>query len=165
MKYELKELNENMGIDVYNMYQDIPTGENGQTNKCYGLTYEEYKQFLKEEISRKNNKVTLDDTPTITYIMYVNDYPVGLVGLRTEIDDNWKLWSGNVYYKIRTSERNKGYGTKILSLALDKFRELQFKEIYTNASAGNVGSAKVIENNGGEFLEDINGSRYYRIKL
>ena len=165
MKYELKELNENMGKDVYEMYQDIPNGENGQTNECYGFTYDEYTKFIKIEVKRKYNKITYNDTPTITYNMYVNDYPVGLIGLRTEIDDNWKLWSGNFYYKIRSTEREKGYCTKMLSMALDIFKNLGFREVFGNASAGNIGSAKVIENNGGIFLKEVNGSRYYKIIL
>ncbi len=67
MKYELKELNVDMGIAEYEMYQNIS----------------EY------------------DTPTITYIMYVNDVPIGYICIRTKIDDNWKKWSGNFYYAIR----------------------------------------------------------------
>lgn len=165
MKYELKELNENMGKDVYEMYQDIPNGENGQTNVCFGLTYDEYKEFIKKEVKRKYNKITYDDTPTIIYIMYVNNYPVGFIGLRMEIDDNWKIWSGNFYYQIRSTERKKGYCTKMLSMALDIFKNMGFREVFGNAPAGNVGSSKVIENNGGIFLKEVNGSRYYKIIL
>ena len=36
---------------------------------------------------------------------------------------------------------------------------------YLKLQAGNVASAKVIENNGGIFIKEINGSRYYKIKL
>ena len=97
--------------------------------------------------------------------MYVNERPVGLICLRTEIDDNWKKWSGNFYYKIRVSDRKKGYGTKILELALNEFRKLGFKEIYGQSSFGNVGSAKVIEKNNGIFLNEVNGTRYYKIVL
>lgn len=163
MNYELKELSENMGRDVYEMYQDIPKEENGQSNSCNGLSYDEYKEYIKNEILRKNNRVTYDDTPTITYIMYVDNYPVGVICLRTELDDNWKRWSGNVYYKIRLSERYKGYGTKMLSMALDILKNLGFKEVFVNASPNNIGSAKVIENNGGILLEEVNASKYYEI--
>lgn len=165
MKFKLLELNENMGKDVYDMYQDIPNGENNQTNECYGLTFDEYKEYLKKEVKRKNNKVTIEDTPTITYVMYVDDYPVGIICLRTKLDENWLKWSGNCYYKIRVNSRNKGYGTKMLSLALDEFKKMNFKDISIQSSKGNTASAKIIENNGGIFQKEENGTRYYIIKI
>jgi len=94
--------------------------------------------------------------------MYVDDYPVGYLGIRTELDNNWLKWSGNVYYVIRPSERKKGYGTKILNLAIEEAKKLGFKEIYLQSSEGNIGSAKVIEKNGGILLKDED-TRYYKI--
>ena len=166
MKCELKELSLNL-IDtfLYEMYQDIPNGENGQTNKAYGLTKKEFKQYVLTQIKRKYNQVNFDDTPTITYIMYVNGYPVGFICLRTKIDDNWLKWSGHFYYQIRTTERRKGYGTKMLALALEKLKELGFTEVYGQSSKGNIGSSKVIQNNNGIFINEINGSKYYKILL
>ena len=161
----LKELNIYMGIKEYEMYQDIPAKESGSTNECYGIHYENFKEYLQKEINRKYNQVTPDDTPTITYIMYANDNPVGIICLRTQIDENWKKWSGNFYYKIRKSERNKGYGTEILRLALKEFKNLGFNEVYGQSSKGNIASAKVIENNGGIFIEEVNGTKYYKIEL
>ena len=37
--------------------------------------------------------------------------------------------------------------------------------IYGQSSAGNIVSAKVIENNGGILLEEEDGTRYYKIEL
>lgn len=161
----LKELNLNMGIKEYEMYQDIPAKESGSTNNCYGIPYNNFKEYLQKEINRKYNQVTSDDTPTITYIMYVDNNPVGIVCLRTQIDENWKKWSGNFYYKIRKSERNKGYGTEILKLALKEFKKLGFNEVYGQSSKGNIASAKVIENNGGILINENNGTRYYKITI
>ena len=165
MNCYLRELDLNMGKDVYEMYQDIPAKESGSTNECFGLSFDDFPKYLEKEINRKNNKVTYDDTPTITYIMYVDNNPVGLICLRTEIDDNWMKWSGNFYYRIRLSERKKGYGTKILSLALEEFRRLGFKEVYGQSSEGNIGSAQLIENNGGILIDEKDGTRYYKIVL
>lgn len=163
--FVLKELNTEMGRREYDMYQDIPTKESGSNNECYGLPYEKFKDFLQKEVARKYNKVTINDTPTITYVMYVDDNPVGIICLRTQIDEQWKKWSGNFYYMIRKSERNKGYGTKILELALGEFKKLGFKVVYGQSSKGNIASAKVIENNGGIFINENKGTRYYKIMI
>lgn len=165
MKYELKELSMNMGISEYEMYQDIPLKESGSTNLCKGLSYEVFKNYLESQLARKYQNISEYDTPTVTYIMYVNDVPVGYICIRTKINDQWKKWSGNFYYVIRLSERKKGYGNKILKLALNEFKKLDFQEIYGQSSSGNIASAKVIENNEGILLEEIDGTRYYKIKL
>lgn len=165
MKYELKELNMNMGVSEYEMYQDIPLKESGSTNLCNGLPYEVFKNYLGSQLARKYQNISEYDTPTVNYIMYVNAIPVGYICIRTKIDNQWKKWSGNFYYAIRLSERKKGYGTKILRLALDEFKKLNFKEIYGQSSFGNIASAKVIENNNGILLEEVDGTRYYKIKL
>lgn len=163
--FKLKELNMNMGLSEYEMYQDIPIKESGSTNLCNGLPYEVFKEYLESQIARKYQTTSYYDTKTITYIMYVDELPVGYIGLRIDIDDNWRKWSGNFFYAIRLSERNKGYCTKMLEFALDEFRKLGYKEIYGNSSDGNIGSSKVIENNGGIFLSEEEGTRYYKIIL
>lgn len=163
--FELKELNMNMDLPEYEMYQDIPLKESGSTNLCNGLPYDVFKNYLESQMARKYQIVSMYDTPTIIYIMYVNNLPVGYIGIRTEIDDNWKKWSGNIYYAIRLSERRKGYATKMVELALNELRKMNYKEIYCQSSNGNIGSSKVIENNGGIFLNEENGTRYYKIIL
>lgn len=165
MHYELKELNMNMGLLEYEMYQDIPVKESGSTNLCNGLPYDVFKSYLESQIARKYQTTSYYDTKTITYILYVDSKPVGYIGIRLDIDDNWRKWSGNFFYAIRLSERNKGYCTKMLELVLDEFRKFGYKEVYGNSSAGNISSSKVIENNGGIFLSEEDGTRYYKIIL
>lgn len=166
MNCELKELSlDLLNKDLYEMYQDIPNGDNGQTNDAFGLSELDFKDYVIKQINRKNNKVTFDDTPTTTYIMYVDSIPVGFICLRTEIDDNWMKWSGNFYYQVRQSERKKGYATKMLELGLNKLKELGFNIAYGQSSAGNIGSAKTIENNNGIFIKEENGTRYYKVIL
>ena len=160
---ELVELNMNMGEKEYQMYQDIPLKESGSTNLCNGLPYSVFKNFLGTQMARKYNGVSLYDTPVIIYIMYYDGVPVGYIGLRTEIDDNWMKWSGNVFYVIRESFRGKGYGNKILELGLNEFKKMNYKEIYCQSSAGNVYSAKKNEKNGGILINEIEGTRYYKI--
>lgn len=165
MKYELKELNIDMGVSEYEMYQDIPLKEPGSTNLCNGLPYEVFKNYLESQLARKYQNISKYDTSTITYILYINSIPVGYICIRTKIDNQWKKWSGNFYYTVRLSERKKGYGTKMLKLALNEFKKLGLKEIYGQSSSDNYASEKVIENNGGILLEEIGGTRYYKIKI
>lgn len=165
MKYELKELSLSMGRREYNMYQDIPAKEPGSTNLCAGLPYEIFPSFIESQMARKFQNVSDYDTPTTIFIMYANSNPVGYIGIRTKLSAQWRKWSGNVFYVVRQSERGKGYATQMLKMALSKLREEGWEEVYLQASAGNVQSAKVIEHNGGVFLNEDEGTRYYKIQL
>ena len=97
--------------------------------------------------------------------MYVDNYPIGYICLSTKINEQWRKWSGNFYYQVRSSERRKGYATKMLSLGLEKLKEMGFNEVYGQSSKGNIGSQKTIENNNGILLDEVEGTHYYKIKL
>lgn len=165
MEFILKDLHMAMGQPEWEMYQDIPVKEPGSTNLCRGLPLDVFPAWLESQIARKFQRISYYDTPTTVCLLYADGVPVGYIGIRTEIDESWKRWSGNLYYTVRQSARGKGYGTKMLALALDKCREMGMTEVFANASAGNTASARVIEKNGGVLLEEVEGSRYYRIKL
>jgi len=62
---------------------------------------------------------------------------------------------GNIGYDIRPSARGQGYGTILLRLALDKARELDIKRIKIACDQRNKASIRVIEKNGGVFIEQV----------
>jgi predicted acetyltransferase len=63
--------------------------------------------------------------------------------------------AGQVDYFIRPSKRRRGYGTEILRLGLDKFRERGLRRILISCASDNTGSRKIIEANGGVFENEI----------
>lgn len=66
-------------------------------------------------------------------------------------------------YAIRTTERHKHYGTKILELAIKKCKALGIDPIYAQANKNNIYSQKVIENNGGKLYLETE-TKYYVIQ-
>ena len=161
MKFHLRKLDLSMGKKEYEMFQDIPAKENGSTNLCFGIPFENFKSFLENQMAREFNKISEFDTPTIIYIAYSDSNPVGYFGIRTKINKQWKSWSGNVYYAIRKTERNKHYATKLLKLAFEECKNLGMSVVYLQSSEGNIASQKVIENNNCVLIKD-DGTRYYK---
>lgn len=68
---ELRRLSVDDGMDVYIMLQEIPKEENGFINKANGLSFEEYREWLKGK--------------------YAESEQIGLV-------DGWKVPSTEVLY-------------------------------------------------------------------
>lgn len=149
MDYKLELLSETMNTDVYEMYQDIPREEIGSSNKFNGCSLEEYYSYIKEYKKEEININPSLNTTTNRYIFYVNDYPVGEVGIRTTLNDFWVNKGSQIFYKIRLNERNKGYGTNMLELALNECKRLGMKQVRINCDDNNVASKRIIEKNSG----------------
>ena len=65
-----------------------------------------------------------------------------------------RKFGGHIGYEIRYSEIRKGYGTKMLAMALPYCKNvLHLDKVMITCDDDNFGSQKVIENNGG-ILED-----------
>jgi predicted acetyltransferase len=74
---------------------------------------------------------------------------IGRSSLRHHLTTELAREGGHIGYDIRPSERRKGYGTLILKLTLQRAGEKGLSRVFITCDAENVGSAKVIEKNGG----------------
>lgn len=79
---------------------------------------------------------------------------IGRVSIRHSLTEFLLREGGHIGYDIRPSRRNRGYGTKILELALPRARVLGIDRVLVTCSETNTGSRKIIEANGG-VLENI----------
>jgi len=62
---------------------------------------------------------------------------------------------GNIGYDIRPSFRGKGLGTLMLGMGLEKARELNLECLKIACDEKNQASVRIIEKNGGKFLERV----------
>ncbi len=154
-----------MSKKEYDMYQDIPIKEEGSSNLLNGINYDDFKEYLKKFMANSKKIDSSINTKTTRYIFYKDDYPIGEIGIRTTLNEYWINKGSQIFYKIRLSERKKGYGTIMLKLALYECKKLGFKEVYLNCNDLNIASIKVIKNNGGTFLFNYGTSSRYKITL
>lgn len=142
----------------------------------------EYIKFVKE--IRKNNEVESSYTLEISflknsfheflaYLEFISKYPrgevlipmkhywavegkkiVGRVTIRSNSGEKLFRYIGNIGYIIAPNSRKNGYGSKMLELAKVKAKELGYEEILITCSKNNTASKKIIEKNGGVFIEE-----------
>ena len=62
---------------------------------------------------------------------------------------------GHLHAGIAPWNRNKGYGSVMLKLALDKCRKMQFSRVEICPYKNNIGAIKTIVNNGGILIEEF----------
>jgi predicted acetyltransferase len=74
---------------------------------------------------------------------------LGVVSLRHYLTPALDDVGGHIGYSIRPSERRKGYGTRVLALALERAAALGLARVLVTCDTDNIGSARIIEKNGG----------------
>ncbi|MGC4379280.1 GNAT family N-acetyltransferase [Fictibacillus sp. Mic-4] len=119
--------------------------------------FKELVQFLRDSESGEN----LPDSyvPHSTYWL-VNEGKkiIGAVNIRHELNEKLLNSGGHIGYGIRPSERRKGYATRLLTLALEKTKEMGLKKVLVCCNKDNIGSERTILKNGGvfenEYIED-----------
>jgi predicted acetyltransferase len=79
---------------------------------------------------------------------------IGKVAIRHNLTESLMRVGGHIGYEIRPTKRMQGYGSKILELAIPEAKKLNLEKVLITCDETNIGSRKIIENNGG-VLENI----------
>ena len=107
--------------------------------------------------NEKGENLPDDWVPSTTYWLIDNNKFVGHTNIRHKLNDYLSKIGGNIGYYIRPSSRNKGYGTKILELALIKAKQLGLKKVSITCDEHNIASKKIIEKNKGQYQDKVTG--------
>jgi len=89
--------------------------------------------------------------PETTYWLVDGGEFIGRVSIRHRLTEDLRQIGGLIGYDIKPSKRKRGYGTKILEMALPKAKELGLHEVLVTCDATNIASRRIIERNGGIF--------------
>jgi predicted acetyltransferase len=73
---------------------------------------------------------------------------IGEIAVRHRLNDALAQRGGHIGYGVRYSEWNRGYGTKMLELALEKAKEMHISPVLITCNDDNLASARVMEKNG-----------------
>ena len=145
--------------------------------KEYNLNNEDYNGafFIKniidyedkiKELDNASNGI-LDNPAFVPYTCYVfikENKIVGVGSVRHYLNEYLEKFGGHIGYSIRPTERKKGYGSKALELLINQAKEMNIEKILITCNINNIGSKKVIENNNGKFINQIDETLGFEIK-
>jgi len=80
---------------------------------------------------------------------------IGLVDLRHALTPSLEREGGHIGYSVRPTEQRKGYATRMLSMTLEKARQLGLRRVLITCDKKNVASARVIQKCGGVLENEI----------
>lgn len=124
------------------------------------VTRENFNKYL-NDMKNLREKGNEDGVKEIYYWLMSEEQIVGSgsIRLNPEKDDYTNVFCGHLFYQVIPSQRGKGYGTMLCHLLLEKMSELGFKEALVTCFDTNIGSRKIIEENGGQFIEFVDDEK------
>lgn len=155
MNFYLKKLGVEDGIEIYSMLQRIRANENEFKNTAYGLTYNEFVLWLKQQ-DEWSQGIGLPKgyVPQTIFWLYVNNKPVGIGKIRHKLNDNSRRVGGNIGYAIDPKFRGKGYGSILLKYLNEEATALGINEKLITVEKYNPISKKVVEKSGGILIKE-----------
>jgi predicted acetyltransferase len=95
------------------------------------------------------------ELPYEDFWLMENDEWIGKLTVRTTINARYLHAGGHIGYEIRPSKRRQGYGTILLRMGLELARKRGLQRVLLTCDETNLGSRKVIENNGGQLENSV----------
>ena len=168
MELELRQLSPDHGFDEYYMLQEIDNNEFGFTNEVKGMSYREYKTWLKQQDDySKAQNLPQNWIPQTTYFLYIDGLPVGIGRIRHCANEFLERQGvGNFGYGIAKSFRGNGYGDSLFQNLLEKCRDMGYLKIKLFPYIDNIATNKIMRKHGAILLGTINGEKnIYEISL
>mgnify|MGYP002624781429 CR=1 FL=1 len=155
-KTELRALKSEDTKKLYEFFQQLPASENGKNNTAHGLSYEEFTEWVKKQIDYSKGKNLPDGyVPSTTYVLYINEIPVGVSNLRHHLCPALEIDGGHIGTHVLPKYRGKGYGNIIKHETLKKAKEIGIKSVLIFNHDDNIPAWKSSEKMGGK-LDSIN---------
>jgi predicted acetyltransferase len=115
----------------------------------------DYRAFVQQAERSRQGDVADGKVPQNDYFLLRDGATIlGLSGLRHALTPALRDIGGHIGYRIRPSERRKGYGTRLLALVLVEARQLGLDEVLLTCDSDNIGSRRIIERNGGQLASE-----------
>ena len=94
--------------------------------------------------------------PSTLYFLEDESHKImGAIHFRHELNDHLMMHGGHIGYGVRASERKKGLAGLMLKLMLEKVKQAGIERALLTCEDLNIGSAKTIENNGGNLENKV----------
>ena len=146
---------EKAAFEYLQEFIDYNSPNNGTGGLNRFSNYDEWLIKLEKDLDFLN--IPDDRVPANTYFLIreSDNKIIGMMNLRHRLNDFLLEQGGHVGYATRPTERNKGYGSLMLKLGLERCRELNINKVLLTCDKINIPSAKVIQNNNGVLENEI----------
>lgn len=148
----LVELTEELKDELSEMAKDYESlGETHYVNE-----FDNFEEIIETlERHRTGTNLPADTVGFNMFFLLDGAKIIGSGSLRHKLNDRLSVYGGHIGYTVRPSERQKGYGSLILQLLMEKARNFGFERVFVTCDTDNAASAKIIEKNGGRLANQL----------
>lgn len=119
-------------------------------------TYEEWLQKINEDL----NKQTAEEKGRVQAAQYIavrkeDNKVIGIIQLRYTLNEKLYNHGGHIGDSIRPSERNNGYSTEMIWLALQEAKKVGIGNVLMTCDKDNIASARTIIKNDGVLENEV----------
>ena len=162
IEFSLRLANVSDGTDIYQMLQRIGSCENRFNNEVNGMTFEQFKVWLKERVAWSEGMMLPPGyVRQWTYWLYNGDIPVGFGKLREKVTDQSRIFGGNIGFAIDPLYRRHGFGCVLLEMLISEGRRKQLSELFSTVEKYNYASKRIHEKCGGILVKEDDVRWYY----
>lgn len=136
-------------------------GTGGLDRYLENATYGEWLLKLRADVDIANIPEGRVPAWTYFYVREADGKIVGMVNIRSALNDFLREEGGHIGYSVRPTERRKGYATAMLRDTLGFCGAIGLRDVLITCDKGNLASARVIRSCGG-VLKDERFSEIYR---
>jgi predicted acetyltransferase len=115
----------------------------------YAAALNDFRAYLRNIESGRREALPAGKVPSTEYWLEDGGNIVACVRLRFRLTAGLEQEGGHIGYDVRPTMRRRGYGTHLLRLALPVLREHGIRRVRITCDEDNIGSATIIEKNGG----------------
>ncbi len=106
--------------------------------------------------NRDKTKLKPTYVPSYDYFAVDEDKLIGVIHIRVSLTPALMNYGGHIGYGVNPKYWKQGYGTQILKLGLEQYKNLiQEDDILITCDDDNIGSYKIIESNGGKLENKV----------
>jgi predicted acetyltransferase len=123
----------------------------GEERPSFEIARQDFPAYIEQLVAMSSGAGLLPGLVPMTTFWLVNAAGsfIGESRLRHFLTPALAEEGGHIGYSIRPSQRRQGYGTRILALTMQKARLLGLRRVMLTCDDDNLGSARIIEKNGG----------------
>lgn len=143
-------------LSFINMINDYKRNNEKKYTSDYFTINFNFEEYLRDkEKAEKGLELPQGCVPTTEWwLINENIEIIGTVRLRHRLGEDNKYEGGHIGYDISPRFRRRGFGTKILELALEEAKKFGIEKVLVTCDADNIGSMKIIKSNNGIFEKE-----------
>lgn len=122
------------------------------------ILHERFDEYL-QVLAQAETEPMAGFVPATQFWLIAAGSYVGDLDLRHRLNASLRRFGGHIGYKIRPSQRRRGYGRLLCALGIAEAHRRGIRSILITCDDNNIGSQKIIEANGGVLHDRIDNRR------